>query len=98
MASTRLNIHAPVAQIGLRKSKIWQASGDLRGEVITCSKGRLWITQANDLSDYVINAGESFWITRRGMVVVQALEDGQFTYSRVSPQPRSVAEAPWAHA
>ena len=79
----------------LAKYKLWSIEGDRRGDVISCLNGRLWITQEGDLKDYVLEAGKDFWVTRPGLVVVQALENAQFKYSlnelqshiEINPQP-----------
>jgi hypothetical protein len=49
--------------------------------VITCLNGTLWITQEGDFKDYVLESGRSFWVTRPGSVVLQALDHSRFKYS-----------------
>jgi hypothetical protein len=88
MFTIKTNIHPPAAEVGLHQAKVWKQDGDLRGETIACLQGRLWVTQEGDLNDYVIYPGESFWVTRPGTVVVQALEDGLFKFSRYA-QPEA---------
>jgi len=46
-----------------------------RGRGIAVFEGRVWVTQDNDLRDFVLEAGESLAFDRRGRVVVQALSD-----------------------
>ena len=87
MTLTKLNIRPAVRDINLSQDMTWSATGDLRGEQITCTAGKLWVTQENDWTDYVLNRGEMFWVTQSGAVVVQALQDGQFSFSRFS-QPQ----------
>ncbi len=70
-----------IKDIRLNKYETWDLEGDRRGDVISCSNGTLWITQENDMKDYVIESGQSFWVTRRGAVVVQALQNSNFNYS-----------------
>jgi len=70
-----------LTDITLNKFKTWSIEGDRRGDVITCLDGTLWVTQEGDLKDYVLETGRSFWVTRPGTVVVQALENAQFKYS-----------------
>jgi hypothetical protein len=48
------------------------------GESVSCDHGLLWLTQSNDGRDYFLRAGESFTVTSRGRVVVQALEESLF--------------------
>lgn len=56
-----------------------------RGKMISCLEGSLWVTQEQDLEDYILGPGESFMITVPGRVIVQALENSVFT---VSHSPR----------
>jgi hypothetical protein len=83
-ANDMLNTKAMIktnTEINLGKSKVWNIEGDRRGDVITCLNGMIWITQQSDLKDYVLHAGEDFWVTKSGVVIVQALENAQFKYS-----------------
>jgi hypothetical protein len=84
MTVTRFDTRALTNEISLHKAGLWHAEGDLRGEQITCIAGQLWVTQENDLNDYVLNPGEVFWITRTGKILVQALKDGDFRFSRLA--------------
>ncbi len=100
MLNTKENLHT-MTDISLPKFKTWSMDGDRRGDVISCSNGRLWITQEGDLKDYVVEAGKNFWVTKAGTVVVQALENSQFKYSlnelqnhvEINQQPQHLAAA-----
>ncbi|OGO27787.1 MAG: hypothetical protein A2136_06790 [Chloroflexi bacterium RBG_16_54_11] len=80
MLITKLNVKS-LSDITLARFKTWDMQGDRRGDVISCSTGNLWITQAGDLKDYILESGQDFWVTRTGTVVVQALSDSRFGYS-----------------
>ncbi len=80
MLNTKQNLHL-YTDITLLKYKIWSIEGNRRGDVISCQNGTLWVTQEGDLKDYVVEAGKSFWVTKPGTVIVQALSDAQFKYS-----------------
>lgn len=82
MTITKYDTRTMLNGISLPQTKLWSADGDLRGEKITCTAGELWVTQANDLKDYVLKTGEIFWVTKPGTILVQALTDGQFSFSR----------------
>ncbi len=43
------------------------------GGQIVCRKGTLWITQEGDSRDYVLNAGDCFFVTRPGLVLIESL-------------------------
>ncbi len=80
MLNTKENLHT-MTDISLAKYKTWSIEGDRRGDVITCLNGTLWITQEGDFKDYVLETGRSFWVTRPGTVVLQALDQSRFKYS-----------------
>ncbi len=80
MLNTKENVHT-LTQISLPKYQMWNIEGDRRGDVISCMSGLMWVTQEGDFKDYIVEAGRSFWVTRRGTVIVQALDDSKFKYS-----------------
>jgi hypothetical protein len=82
MNATKMNIQLPKTEISLRQGQIWHDKGDLRGEIIYCLKGVLWITQENDSRDVILRPKETFWVTCPGKVVVQSMQDAMFRYSR----------------
>jgi hypothetical protein len=94
MAHLTFKIKTPGTDIVLSQGKIWRVDGDLKGEMIECLDGTLWVTQKDDLVDYFLNPGERFWVTRPGTVVVQALRGARFSCSRGKPHKR---EAIYAH-
>lgn len=74
--------------LNLEVGALWQGRGDLRWRVILCRRGAVWITQERDGVDYVLQAGEIFIVTLRGLVLVQALEAASVTVTpslRVTP-------------
>ncbi len=64
-------------EMALARNEVFALEGDQLGYRILCQKGRLWITQANDMVDYVLSAGEEFVVSGTGMVVIQALLSSQ---------------------
>jgi hypothetical protein len=80
MLNTKVNTYT-LTDITLPKYKIWTIEGNRRGDVISCLNGTLWVTQEGDLKDYIVESGRSFWVTRPGPVVVQALDNSKFKYS-----------------
>jgi hypothetical protein len=67
--------------ITLNKYGLWTMEGDRRGDVISCTNGTIWVTQEGDMRDYILDRGQDFWVTRRGTLILQALENAQFKYS-----------------
>jgi hypothetical protein len=80
MLNTKANVKTNT-DIFLAKHKHWNIEGDRRSDVISCFDGTLWITQNGDMKDYILEAGQNFWVTKSGTVVVQALENAHFKYS-----------------
>ncbi|BDI31116.1 hypothetical protein CCAX7_31670 [Capsulimonas corticalis] len=46
------------------------------GAAILCLQGDCWITQEGDAGDYRLITGETFRVSRRGRVIVQAMRGG----------------------
>jgi hypothetical protein len=65
------------AEEAVRAGKVWSADGDNCWRAILCREGVVWITQDQDVQDYVITAGEMFLISQPGKVVAQALVDSR---------------------
>jgi hypothetical protein len=63
---------------------------DGRDRGIAVFAGQVWITQANDLRDTVIGAGESFTFDRPGLTLVQAFSDTRLMLIDAEPQPESI--------
>ncbi len=62
----------------LGAGEIERLEGVRAGDAILCTRGALWITQAGDWRDYLLQQGEEFVAGRRGLVVVQALADSAY--------------------
>jgi hypothetical protein len=102
MLNTKVNLHT-ITDISLAKYQLWNLDGDRRGDVISSLSGTLWITQEGDLKDYVLEAGQNFWVTRPGTVIVQALDKAQIKYSlnelesHFEINPQSIHRSPRDH-
>jgi hypothetical protein len=46
----------------------------VRGHSVMVFQGKVWITQHDDLDDYIVSSGESFTFDRRGLALIEALE------------------------
>ena len=49
------------------------------GSSITCEAGALWITQAGDGRDHILEAGEAFVEKKVGNVFIEALRESIFS-------------------
>ncbi len=50
---------------------------DAVGARIHCLRGRIWITEQGSAADVVLEAGESYEISRDGIAIVQALREAR---------------------
>jgi len=73
-AHSTLNVQDNL-RLCLDHGKVLSLEGDNRGRIISCRQGMMWITQPGDPSDYRLTAKEAFTVTRRGRIVVQAMEN-----------------------
>jgi len=77
---------------------------DGRGRAIVVFEGLVWITQDNDLRDFVLAAGESFRIDRQGLTLVEALRHSKLLLVDTEPAdveldvPSSAEIHRWARA
>ncbi len=51
---------------------------DARGTTLRVRRGQLWVTQYGDPTDYVLEAGDTWTIERRGRTIVQAQRNALF--------------------
>lgn len=60
------------------------------GSTLRCVRGRLWVTEDNGGGDVVLEAGESYALTRRGRTVVQSVvtPDGACCQVLLARSPR----------
>jgi Protein of unknown function (DUF2917) len=47
------------------------------GATVMCTNGALWLTQQGDPVDHLLQAGQSFTLDQRGIVLVQGLPRGK---------------------
>jgi hypothetical protein len=51
--------------------------GDHAGEQVTCLGGIAWLTEPGSPDDIFLSNGESFTITGKGPVLIQAIQDAR---------------------
>ena len=62
------------AAIHLERGEVFTLR-DAIGASVRVVRGSAWLTQEHDPQDYILKAGESFVIDRRGLTVVNGLTD-----------------------
>jgi hypothetical protein len=51
---------------------------------LVCTCGILWVTQAGDPDDYLLQKGDTFVVSRPSLVVVQAFTQAAYRLSTIS--------------
>lgn len=83
-----LNLPEQERLIEIETGKSAKLGWTSRGRIISCLQGTVWVTQEQDLEDYILHEGESFITTVPGRVIVQALEEATIS---INKQPRKNA-------
>jgi len=58
--------------IAMEKDEVVSLAGGLRGVVIRCDVGLIWVTVAGDSSDHILFKGDEMAVVGKGKVVVMA--------------------------
>ncbi len=84
MEQQRIALHLPGVALAaadrattfpIGRSGLYRLPGDRRGTTIRCGRGAVWVTQPGDPVDHILSAGESWDVTRAGLVLVQGLSE-----------------------
>ncbi|PKO14937.1 MAG: hypothetical protein CVU39_12740 [Chloroflexi bacterium HGW-Chloroflexi-10] len=67
----------------LAQNSLLHLKGDHSGERLTSVNGVIWITQSNNLEDIFLCTGESFDITQKGSLVIQAMDEIRLKISSI---------------
>ena len=81
--------------IELQRDSIFRLA-ELRGAMLSCLSGAVWITRANDPRDLILQAGETHMLSGRA-VLVQAVRASRITVEALSTA-RTVACASYSPA
>ncbi|MGB9673600.1 MAG: DUF2917 domain-containing protein [Anaerolineales bacterium] len=76
----------------LEKLSVHHLDGDARGTEIHCLQGILWVTQQDDGQDYVLQSGDSMVVSRRGRVVIEAINDAIVRITPAKFLPADIAK------
>ena len=66
---------AKAREYSLGQGQMLHFDGDQRGMTVKSRYGKIWLTQENDLEDYLLTPSEEFVITKRGLVVLEATQE-----------------------
>jgi hypothetical protein len=50
------------------------------GHTLLAHEGSVWITEENSIRDVVLEAGQSFELTRPGIAIVEAFDDASISF------------------
>ena len=80
--SFKSEIHWILNERRLEPQAVEQLPGMDCGDAIVCTAGILWVTQAGDPEDYLLQQGSAFVANSQGLVLVQALSEAAYRLSR----------------
>lgn len=81
-----MNLEFNPQALCLRPNQLLKVRGGI-GHAVLCHSGSLWLTQYRDRRDIVLRAGESFALDRKGLALVQALEQSALS---IAPPPARI--------
>ena len=67
----------------------------MKGRSLRCLSGTLWVTEIGERKDLALAAGEVYRLTRRGRVVIQAVDPRQGATCVLTP---ATPQQPWKNA
>jgi len=67
--------HPTISTLELHRRSFLQAQNIKPGTTVVCEKGILWVTQSEDLHDYMLESGEKIVIQEKRDVLIEALSD-----------------------
>ena len=72
------HIGRPIAKNHMRRRDFQVLNRSKTGSKLSCDAGVLWVTQPDDIRDYILLPGEQMTVTKRGKVLVEALREADF--------------------
>jgi DUF2917 family protein len=82
-----MTTHFAVRPLRLKQGELIDVR-DGQGLVVNCLEGSVWITQANDARDIVLDAGEAFMLDKPGLALVCAAAGAATVAIEASPRQR----------
>jgi hypothetical protein len=74
----RAILNSCAVDVNLDSQETFRLDGDSRGIQIRALHGNLWITQTDDLKDYLLTPGEDLTLSSPGLVVIQGIRTAGF--------------------
>ncbi|GAB6909538.1 hypothetical protein JCM12296A_53830 [Desulfosarcina cetonica] len=71
----------PDTVVDLTVGQKWRLMGKREYQTLFCLQGRVWVTQECDIRDYVLEKGDAFIVTQRGLVIVRAIIQARIGYA-----------------
>jgi hypothetical protein len=87
MDAYRINDSIEQATVSLARHEMTRIE-DGKGATISVAYGSIWLTQANNIDDVCLEAGESYRIGRDGVTVVSAFKPSMIVVTPFEPDRR----------
>jgi hypothetical protein len=49
------------------------------GTTVVCEQGLLWLTQSDDLKDYVLNPGDQLVVSKKSNILIEAMSEARLS-------------------
>jgi hypothetical protein len=73
-----LNLKAPTnTTLKMRRQDVHSATNARPGTTIVCEEGILWLTQSNDLNDYLLEQGQKLVVEKKSNLTIEALSNAR---------------------
>ena len=63
----------------IRQRGFFSAQKTEPGTIFICEQGILWLTQSNDLTDYVLKAGDKLVVNKKTSILIEAMSEARIS-------------------
>jgi len=71
-------LHKPAnTSLKLQERDFIRAEKTDAGTTVVCEKGILWLTQSNDLKDYMLKTGERMTVNQKSTILIEAMSEAR---------------------
>jgi hypothetical protein len=74
---TQTTKNASNTSLQLQRRDFFRAQKINPGTTVICEKGILWLTQSDDLKDYMLKPGDSLVVSKKSNVLIEALSEAR---------------------
>ena len=65
--------------LALQRRGFFRAQKTNPGTTVICEQGILWLTQSNDLKDYMLRPGDKLVVNQKSTVLIEAMSEARLS-------------------